>query len=216
MSWQDYFPHVFVPNLIERKDRFERMNQVLWDYGITANFWDAKKHEKGYFGLVLTMKEIFKFCLEQGYERVIVLEDDCDMLVGAEEFNSVMDKCAEDLKQTNFDLFYMGLQHPQHFTTWQTPNLLRVSKGFSTHALGYSKNAMKFFMAEHIDEPIDNFWVNRFQKYQTSFCSYPMLCSQTEGFSDIGANYISWKPFLEGYFDKYTKEILDKRFKQNT
>ncbi len=214
MIWQDYFPHVFVPNLIERKDRFERMKDMLWDYGIAANFWDATKNADGKLGLITTMKDIFKWCLEQNLERVIILEDDCDIVVSPQEFHSTMDKCCEDLDKINWDCFYMGIQHPAMFNHWQTPNLLRVNLGYSTHAVGYSKKAMEFVLQSHIDCPIDNFLCASFQKYNTSYCSYPILCSQVPGHSDIYNNWIDWSKIIAPIFYKNVQGIMHNRFKQ--
>ncbi len=215
MIWQEYFPHIFVPNLIERTDRFERMKDMLWDYGIAANFWDATKNADGKLGLITTMKEIFKWCLEHNLERVIILEDDCDIVVSPQEFHSTMGKCCEDLDKINWNMFYLGLQHPERFNHWQTPNLLRVSLGYSTHAVGYSTKAMEFILQAHIDEPVDNFICREYQKYNTSFCSYPLLCSQTEGHSDIYNNYIDWRPVILPRFNENVRDILHKRFKTN-
>lgn len=213
MSWQDYFPKIIVPNLAERKDRFTRMKQMLFDYGIEAVISEATRHEDGRLGLIITMKEIFKWCLEQNFKRVIIFEDDCDIIVNVDEFHSVMDNCCEDLKNMNWDLFYMGVQHPASFFKWATPNLLRVSMGFSTHAVGYSRRAMEFVLQSHIDEPFDNFLVREFQKYNTSYCSYPILCSQIAGHSDICKDWIDWSQFIKPTFDKNVKDILHARFK---
>jgi hypothetical protein len=127
-----------------------------------------------------------------------------------------MDGCCKDLESTNWDLFYLGTQHPAEFSYWQTPNLLRVRLGYSTHAVGYSKRAMQFVIESHIDEPIDNYICREFQKYNTSYCSYPLLCSQVAGQSDIYNDYIDWSVFIKPTFDKMVFPILHKRFKQNS
>ncbi len=212
--WQDYVQKVIIPNLAYREDRRDRIIEMLYEYGIEATIWSAIKHDKGELGLVLTMQEIFKWCLDEGLERVLILEDDCEILTNPYDFHFTFNKCCDDLKDVNWDLFYLGVQQPMVFDKWVTQNLLPVTMGFSTHALLYSKKAMEFVVGSTILEPIDNYLVKHFQKYNTSFCSYPMLCSQVEGYSDIGEQHTSWKKHLEGSFYNFVRDIIPKRFKQ--
>ena len=58
-TWCEYFPHVVVPNLSKRIDRRERMKNLLELYEIDFEFYDAVEHEKGFLGLIATMKEMF-------------------------------------------------------------------------------------------------------------------------------------------------------------
>ena len=211
-NWQNYIQKVIIPNLPHRTDRKNRIVEMLYEYGIEATIWEATRHNKGYLGLMTTMKNIFQWCLDNAIERVLILEDDCEMLVNPSEFNLILDDCCEDLKRINWQIFYLGLQHVMQFKNWITPNILPVTMGFSTHSVLYNSHAMKFFVTNQFDQPIDNFLVEKYQKYNTSFCSYPMLCSQVAGHSDIGENYIDWKPFLEGKFNQQVQPILNKRY----
>jgi hypothetical protein len=213
LNWQEYIPYVIIPNLAHRTDRKDRMVELCNEYGIAGNFWEAVRCEnQGAIGLMLTMKEIFNWCLDNGIDRVMILEDDCEMLVSPDEFHSIMNKCFEDLNGINWQIFYLGLQHVIAFKHWITPNILPVQMGYSTHAVVYNKHAMHVFVNAKIDEPIDNWLCREYHKYNTSFCSYPMLCSQIEDFSDIGGQFTSWKKDLEGKFDKNVISILPQRF----
>lgn len=215
MIWQDYFPKVIIPNLPERTDRLERITKLLWDYGIEATIWEATKHTDGRLGLVITMQGIFRWCLQEGYERVFIMEDDCEILVSAGEFHITMDNCCEDLSKIQWDCFYAGVQHPKAFTGWRTPNLLNVTNGYSTHATGYSKKAMEFVVGNPIQEPLDNFLARELHKQGTSFCSYPLLCSQYAGYSDIDKDHKDWGIIIKKTFQESTISILHNRFKQN-
>lgn len=216
MIWTDFFNKVVILNLPERADRLDRIESMLYEYGIECIVWEATKHDDGRIGLVQTMKDVFTWSLKKGYDRLFIMEDDCDIIVSPHEFHNTMNACVDDLNDINWDLFYAGIQHPVLFDNWYSPNLLRVNKGYSTHSVGYSKRAMEFVIDSHIQEPIDNFLVNNFQKYNTSFCSYPLLCSQVAGYSNIGNDYIDWGQFIKPIFEKNTRDILHKRFKKNT
>lgn len=213
-SWREYFPHILVPNLEKRIDRKERMQNLLSEYEIDFEFYPAIEHEKGFYGLILTMKKMFAECLDKGIERVLVLEDDCSMLVQPQGFHEIMNLVVRDLKIIKWDMLFLGCQHPNFFTHWVTPNILPIlSHAYSTHAVAYSKEAMEFVISSHIDEPIDNFFVSNFQKYNTSFCTYPMLCSQEPMYSDIGQSWCDWSQYLLPVFTKNVAPILHERFK---
>lgn len=222
MSWQEYIPKVIIPNLPHRIDRKERMINLLYEYGIEATIWEAIKHDNGAMGLMLTMKDILKDCLNNGIERVLILEDDCEILVSPDEFHSTLDACVEDLKNIDWKLFYLGANipinrqsHGSEYLNWVTSNVLHIKMAYSTHALLWSTHAMSFFVNSPILEPIDNWIVREYQEvYKNIFCSYPMLCSQIEDYSDIGGQFTSWKKHLEGSFHDYVRDILPRRFKQ--
>lgn len=213
MKWYDYIPKVIVPSLAHRQDRRNNIIGMLHHYGIEATIWDAVSSNDGAVGLMLTMRDIFNDCLCNNIKRVLILEDDCEMLVEPEEFYRTMNVCCNDLQNIDWQMFYLGLQHTLPFRDWTTPNILPVSMGFSTHAVLYSEHAMKFYLSSFIDEPIDNFWVKNYQQYNTSFCSYPMLCTQREGFSDIGKQRINWDMYIQNSFQKSISNILPLRFK---
>jgi GR25 family glycosyltransferase involved in LPS biosynthesis len=124
--WQPYFDKIFVINLAKREDRKDQVIELLTEYGISAFIYEAYEHTIGYLGLVQTMQELFKECLEKGYERILVFEDDVNFVVPTETFHTTMNKCVEDLKKLNWGLFYLGIQHCKAFTGFTTENLLPV------------------------------------------------------------------------------------------
>ena len=75
---------------------------------------------------------------------------------------------------------------------------------FSTHAVIYSERGMKEILASVLEGPIDNHYVAKIEPIGGSYCVYPLLASQREGFSDIGQEKFSWRPFIEA---KYEPEI---------
>lgn len=187
------------------------MVSVLNEYGISAYFWDAVASEKGYFGLLTTMKQLFDYCLEHDYERILVFEDDCKFVVTPEIFDAVMERAVKELEKINWDILYLGLQHVKPFNNFVSPTLLPVVCGYSTHACAYSKRAMKFFIEKHFDEPIDNFLVREFQPYNTCFATYPMLVTQMADHSDIAGEFIDWDIYITPMFEKNTRHLFARR-----
>lgn len=210
-DWINYFDAIFCLNLAKRTDRRDVMLEQFERYALPVKFWESYEHEKGYFGLVVTMKHLFEYCLDQNYNRVLIFEDDAKIIPTPDEFHRNMEDSIEGLKQVNWDLFYLGLQHAKRFKRWVTPYLLPVDCGYSTHATAYSKHAMEFVTSRHIDEPIDNWLVREFQIYNTSYCTYPLLVTQFEGYSDIGNDHTNWNHYITTSYHKHLKDILQFR-----
>lgn len=210
-TWQNYFDAIFCLNLAKREDRRNRMLEQFEVYGIGAKFWESYYHEKGYFGLVVTMKHLFEYCLDKGYEKILIFEDDAKIMHPPDEFHRYMEASVNDLKNVHWDLFYLGLQHVKRFRRWVTPNLLPVECGYSTHATAYSKRAMEFVVSRHIDEPIDNWLVREFQPQNTSYCTYPLLVTQFDGYSDIGNDHCNWNHYITTSYHKHLKDIMQFR-----
>lgn len=212
--WLDYFDKIFLINLDKRADRLERSTALLNEYKIPFTRWAAySETDKGYFNLIMSMKLLFQHCLNKGHNKILVFEDDVSFLVQPDTLHEIMNLCAKDLQIINWQMFFLGLQHPKDFLRWVTPNILPVEIGYSTHAVAYNKEAMEYVVSQHIDEPIDNFFCREFQKYNTSYCSYPMLCTQEPDYSDIGNSYTDWQPYLLPVFTQRVHPILWQRFK---
>lgn len=209
MMWKQYFDRIFVINLPDRIDRLLRVTKLLNNYGIPFEVFDATPHEVGYLGLAQTMRNLFVECRD--VRQILVFEDDVQFVVPPDELHDVMNKCLDDLTELNCQMFYLGLQHSQTFKKWITPNLLLVEWGQSTHAVAYGRHAMDFYLDHVIKEPVDNFWVKNYQKYHTSFCSFPLLATQADGFSDICGEFLSWDMYIRPQFEKYVRDILPLR-----
>lgn len=208
--WTDYFQKIYVINLPERFDRMYETKNLLDEYEIPFERFEATKYEHGYFGLVLTMKSMFKYCLDNGIERVLVFEDDVKFVEGKEFTNNTMQTCVNGLTTLDWGQFYLGLQHVKPFNKFVQPNILPVEHGYSTHAVAYNKHCMENFMNNYVDQPIDNYFVNSYQQFHKSFCSYPLLATQRKGFSNIGGQEIDWDIYITPNFNKFTAHLFNK------
>jgi hypothetical protein len=209
--WEEYFNKPLIVSLPARQDRRDLITQQFSEYGISVYLYDAIKDKKGYYGLLLTMKQLFKECLNEGCERVLIFEDDAKIIVPCEMFHETMNACAEQLSLIQWDLFYLGMQHVREFGRFKSMNLLPVTCAYSTHAVAYSKHAMEFFLRGEFDEPIDNWLVRCFQPYGTSYCSYPLLCTQYDTYSDIGGDKPNWDRFITPTFKKNVLNAMHTR-----
>jgi GR25 family glycosyltransferase involved in LPS biosynthesis len=201
MGWTKFFDRIVLINLPTRNDRLVKSLNELDAYKIPFELFEAIKLENGAEGLRDTMLKLFKECIDNNVQNLLVFEDDIDIIDPS--INEVMNEVIKQLP-SNYDLLYLGVQPSKGFTNFYSKNLLPIYGGYGTHAVGYSLNAMKFCVYCSMGYPIDNWMVDELQIRGNSYCTYPMLCSQKEDVSDIGGLWISWKPFLE---KKYNQEV---------
>lgn len=198
MDWINKTGRIVCLNLAHREDRLLAFCKMMEDYEIPFERVEAI-YEKGHGarGLRDTMKKLFTEEIEKGTEHLLVFEDDAELVVEKEVFHDTMNKAMEQLP-INYLMLFLGCQlTAAEECRWQSTNLIEVVKGFSTHSVLYSLQGMKEITARDFDFPIDNWYSNELQNLKTSYCTYPFLASQRDGFSDIGGNEVSWKPFLD-------------------
>lgn len=202
--WTDFVDNVFLLNLEERSDRLDASEKELNRFDIPYTRWSAIKDFDGKAGLKLSIVQLFQYCLKNEYKRICVLEDDFSVL--RTNFNELMDKCIEQLPE-DFHLFYMG------GNVWKQPtrksaNILQTPAIYSTHAIIYTKESMEYILKQ-LDSPLpyDTILVNSIQKLNKTYCSFPLLISQKNGYSDILKKEVKYDVYIEKRYEEKTKGI---------
>lgn len=206
-KWHKHLSKIYVINLAKRKDRMLNAVQQLNKYNIPFERVEAIEHEQGAEGLRLTMEKLFKACIKNKYENVLIFEDDLDII--EPNINEVMTKVMADLPP-NYDIIYLGTQLCAMPAGFYHRNLLKgVQHAFATHAAIYSLKAMKDIVKGKMTAPIDNWITQNIQQRNLTYAVYPMLVSQIVGKSDIYSDKesIDWKQYLEGKFYEMTKHL---------
>lgn len=202
MSWTDFFTKIFVINLPERTDRLLDIAEQLYKWNIPYELVNAVKHENGAEGLRITVESIFREAVKQEWESILIFEDDAIFVDSGGNPNEVMEKVVEQLPKT-WDILYLGAQCTTGFKMRVSPNLLLVENAYATHAWALSLHGIKEVLMSVLEAPIDNSVVNKIQPQGNTYITYPLLCSQRAGVSDIGNTYIDWNPFIEHrYYQK--------------
>lgn len=206
-KWTKYLDKIYVINLAKRKDRMLNAVTQLNKYSIPFERVEAIEHEQGAEGLRLTMDKLFKACIKNKHENVLVFEDDLDIIEPA--INEVMQKVMEDLPP-EYDIIYLGTQLCNYPSGFYNRNLLKgVHSAFATHAVIYSLKVMKEIVKQKTTAPIDNWITQHIQNRKQTYAVYPMCVSQIIGKSDIYTDKqsLDWKPYLEGKFYEMTKHL---------
>lgn len=207
MEWINKIGRIVCLNLPHREDRLLAFTEMMEKYQIPFERINAiHDKEQGARGLRDTMINLFTEEIEKKTEHILVFEDDAEIIIQEPMFHGAMTKVMQQLPE-NYHMVFLGCQITSNGCRWVSPNLIQVVKAFSTHAVLYSLQGMKEILARGLGYPIDNWYVDNLQALGHSYCTYPFLVSQRDGFSDIGMNWISWKPFLEQRFKQKLGEI---------
>lgn len=137
-------------------------------------------------------------------QNVAIFEDDIH-LKGLNTLE-VLDLCAEELGQRDWDMFYGGGNILKPFYK-VSENLAKLSHCQSTIFYCVNKNFLEKLLSyinlKQISKPIDMIYADDVIPNHNCFISYPMLAIQRDSYSDI-----------EGQDVKYS-EYLDKRYWEN-
>ncbi len=230
MGWQSKIDQTFVINLEDRPERRKNVAAEMAKYGIKYTFIPGQYHENGEIGIKMTMAAIFDHAIKEEYSRILVFEDDAEVISESKnfplyrclEFHMVMQKIMNELPD-DFLTLQLGINLLMPAERY-SGSLLKVRAGYAAHAVIYSLEAMKLILplleeelaydviiAKHIQMPLNR-----------SYCTYPMLVTQKPYKSDI-TTYEHWagKPGVEKYLDVENKlirfdKMMNDRYEQYT
>lgn len=205
MSWTSYFDKIFLINLPKRTDRLRSATHDLSLYKIPFEIVPAINHKNGAKGLFLTMKAIFEMAIDEQYKNILLFEDDAKFI---NDPNKYMPLCLEQLGRicAGYDIFHLGPNTHQPLQR-HSDNLLRMHKCRATHAVAYSAQGIELILRKLSEIPfhdhIDVYFENHIQPLGGCYCSYPMIATQHNDYSDITKS-------------EADQSYIEKRFLENT
>ncbi len=200
-EWCNYFDQIFLINLKSRKDRLLESVRELKSYHIPFIRYDATYDDNGMLGLYDTMTRLFKECLDNGTKEILVFEDDVRFL---QDPTPVMDNLVKNIPA--WDLLYLGCNLPDPAVVKAGEPFVKISRAYATHAVAYSENAMRHILAKTLQLPFDVLLADQIQPKFNCYATYPMLCSQRDGYSNIENRVVFYKPYLEDRFNQNVRE----------
>lgn len=212
--WTKFFDRVFVISICKDQilTRLFTSLKQLEHFDIEVELFEATYNpENGAVGLRETMIRLFHKCLDKGYSRVLILEDDIS-IIG--DVNKFMPLCLAQLP-ANFDLLYLGAYVVTPFKERYSENLLLLDKALTTHAVAYSKKAIEKILPifeKHAENPrdtatVDMLLLNRIVSEGKSYITYPLLVSQQQGYSHIMGKEIDYKKYIEVEYEKHLNAL---------
>lgn len=201
-----FFDEIIVISLERRLDRRLLMVEQMEKSGLDFRFFNAVDDENGVRGLVGSMKILLKQCLDKHYQNVLILEDDAKFLV--EDAKGFFDQVIPQIPD-KYNCFYLGLNllsRPLRISE----NVLKVNDCYSTHAICYSKEGMEWvlqFLETSPLMPYDQFLRQWLIPMGMSYCSYPMMMTQRDSYSDIEKGNPRWGELMAMTFAMMTKYL---------
>lgn len=200
--------------IISLPERVTAMLVPLIDYvkgiGLDYSVHSATKNNDGRLGLILSMQQLFTKCIQENMQCILVLEDDCKFI--HDNPKEIIDKCMEQMPQ-DFDMLFLGCYLTQKLIHKHSENLLQLSEARATQSIVYSKSGMTKVLKEigrlgNYVIPFDDLIMQKIMRDGKTFCSFPNLTSQYDGFSYIEKKPVSYAKYLEVNFKNKTAHLF--------
>ena len=179
-------------NLKERPERWEEFKTQPLPFEVER--FEAIKMSPGWQGCRASYIELMK----KVDGMTLILEDDCLFLKDWDFISDIL----KQLPPT-WDCLYFGATLNEPLERF-SPNLFRIKKGWTTHAILYRDNRIPQFIIDHAAEirKIDVFLADVVQEHFNCFITYPLTATQRPGYSDIINHHTEYEVIKERY-DKY-------------
>ncbi len=198
MNSFDFFDRVYcihLPNpkrLVPLQEEFQRVGIESVQYLHAARpvsgfeMSNMRRAPPGEFGVNLSQMKAIVHAIADGAERPLFLEDD---LVFAEDAEERLRFVRRELPE-DWDVLYLG-GHPRGKVDRYSSTLVRIGSFAFAEAYSIQRKALLAFADKWFDriaapEAMYDFILGEFAAAGQSYCTYPLLCEQTPGLSQIG------------------------------
>jgi len=185
--FQNFYDIVIVLSQPERKDRRKLFERNADQIGLMYVWFDSIKMDSPRASFNHSHYKILEDCLTDGYERVLILEDDCRF----QKIDKFWD-IHNELESQSWKWMYYGANlrpYPEHYQPEAcTAHLRTIRSAFTTHAIGYTQTAINAIVSHYKPESGIMFdaWLDKhLLPSMPAHISYPFLCVQQPAFSDL-------------------------------
>lgn len=222
MKFFDFFQKGYYINLDRRKDRRESFEKEMDRVGLSGFFervsaedsMEEKNPILKHCYCSLTYHNLFKKIYDEGYENVLIFEDDAYFYDGGEISGlDLSERALDEISQfPDWDLLYFG-GHPINEIFRVSKTLYKAPTVLTTHAIGYRRGVIKTIIDTYKpfqDSAIDG-WLGQ-RHHINKYLVTPIAIAQTEGVSDLDAwgRSVSIDIFLQSY--KNVKKHFENEF----
>jgi GR25 family glycosyltransferase involved in LPS biosynthesis len=202
MKLFERFDNVYCINLDKRPDRLENFDKQVKKYNLGeyvrvsafdgSNLKNDTKLSNGELGLVMTNINIINEAINNNFEKILIIEDDCyftDEIINIDTYFNCL--------PNDWDMLYMGGNHNIHMgikpPTIVNEKVVKLHSTYTTHFV-----IIKSTIFEHIKTilntkkyPIDIAYT-QLQKMFNIYSFTPAIAKQIEGYSDIGNKFVNY------------------------
>ena len=208
---QDYLKHIYIVNLDQRKDRWEKLVVEMKRVGIKnykrfsafcpkledvpLEYYnklaiagaDHTIYKIGAVGNKMSQNEIVKIAKKSSFNNVLVLEDDVEF---TEHANQLIDTVMQQIKdhKINWDMLYFCANPvvPHKFEP-VTENLAQIKAAYTTCAYVVNSSIYDVIIDKVLTcgQENDVFFATQIHPNYNCYCIRPSLAWQRAGFSDV-------------------------------
>lgn len=204
--WHSFFDKIFLISLDHLKTdnfRLPTAKGELDRFEIPYEVYSAIKRDNGAYGCFLTYQHLFDNCIAAGYKNILVFEDDIKFILHPD---SLMNEIVNILP-ADYHTLHFGPNTHCSLTWHNRPTLLTMNQCRSTHAQGYSLEAMRQIASyPWTGMTIDQRMEEYLQPQGRCFCTYPLLVTQRNGYSDIDKREVNMH-YIQERFENNTKHL---------
>lgn len=193
MKLNDAFEHIYCINLDYRSDRWDQSVEEFARHGIDVERFSASTNHSvtepynvnpGEAGLILTHKRLLQDAIDNGYESILILEDDVEFATGFEEY---LEQIPDD-----WDIVFLGGNHLRGIGDHVKDRIYKAYQTYACHAVGF--NARQYsHLKDRIDytAPVDVSYASLLDG-MNSYVFKPVLAWQRPGWSDLLNSYANY------------------------
>lgn len=201
MNAFDFFDNIYYLNLDSRPDRKESILEQAQILGIIPIRIQALSpadlgHDNHHLAFNASCMKALK---EMQGDNVLLLEDDC-VLRSVTTLEASLKQLPKD-----YDMVFLGANIQDGGVEMYSPNLVSYNSGWTTHAVGYSRECIEFIKGHFNPDqfPIYDEWIRlNVLPRGRSFVACPMVADQLKGFSDIWQGNVDY-----GFFNAWGNKM---------
>lgn len=181
--------NIYCINLKHRVDRLEALKANIKKFNIDCklNVVEAIKKKDGRLGCGLSHLKIIKMAKQNNWDKVIVIEDDCEFNVNS---NETFSKSMKDLPE-DCDIFLGGVSKLRVKQKINNTDLFELKKFNGTHFIMYNKSVYDKVL-EYKQGDIDRVLSVMIKTHAIKiYTCNPMIAIQVDGVSDILGKYMN-------------------------
>lgn len=193
----EFFDKVYVLTT----SRWDRCKAELDNHGIKAEKFKSVPDNDRFRSFNLSQQKIMLEAYYQGLQSVLVLEDDV-VFQNMEHLPNVLD----DLNRWDWDICYFGGNYQPHERVIQpssvSKNLRRIYNAWTTHAIGYQREAIEFIHQNYKADQMYDAWLDdHVLADMYTVATVPMIAVQRPGFADLWQRNVDYTQTWERSLD---------------
>jgi GR25 family glycosyltransferase involved in LPS biosynthesis len=203
INLNNYFDKIYCINLDKRQDRYHLFKSEMAKYGIeNVERYSAIDGEllanptkllNGELGILQTHINLIEKCLNDGVEKILIMEDDVYFTTTINELDSYM-----SLVPSNWDFIYFGGNHKYG----QPPKklndkILKLNFTVALHCVAIHKRVFETILEilKYKNKQVDAYYGD-LQKSFNAYGFYPNMAKQMVGYSNIQNCYADYNNFF--------------------